>query len=69
MAKKAKDLTLKQKAVAMRAMLVELRGMCYYYPDSDSREYCAGCGHSPYNIPAHAPGCVVVRLSDLLKRV
>lgn len=51
------------------AMLLELQKLKYHHPDSDRREYCAGCGNSPYNEPAHKPDCIVPRLSALLKRV
>lgn len=35
-------------------------------PDSDRREYCVGCGQSPYWTPQHKKDCIVVDLSRLL---
>lgn len=48
-------------------LLKDIQNKVYHYPDLDAREYCAGCGKSPYNKPSHEPYCFVVRIDNILK--
>lgn len=66
---KPKQLTLQQKLTLLKDTLTLVQLKRYHYPDSDAREYCAGCGRSPYNVPAHDGDCLVVFIADVLKRV
>lgn len=56
----------KQRDIA-RNFLLELQKKTYHQPDSDSYEYCAGCGRSPYKKPAHTHDCLVVRFEKVLE--
>jgi hypothetical protein len=51
----------------LAALLVEVFKKKYHYPDSDFMEYCAGCGRSPYYVPPHTEGCLVVRIVNALR--
>jgi len=50
----------------MILMLTEVQSTMFHKPDPARGEYCNGCGKSPYNVPQHAPGCIVPRLAALL---
>jgi hypothetical protein len=52
----------------LRAMLREIQQVHYHEPDSDSHEFCDGCGRSPYNEPPHTTNCIVPRLQQLLRK-
>lgn len=49
-----------------RSIIEELSKGKYAFPNSDFHEYCAGCGRSPYNVPQHDDGCIVVRIHSVL---
>ena len=52
----------------LRKLLKELQEKKYHEPNSDHREYCAGCGRSPHQEPPHEEGCWVPRIAALLER-
>jgi hypothetical protein len=62
-------LTAKKKMALAIEMLESIHNNELRFPDSDAHEYCKGCGRSPYNVPAHADGCKVVKLALLLKAI
>ncbi len=62
-------LTLKQKVQYLKDTLVLVQTKHYHEPNSDAREYCAGCGRSPYNVPPHTGDCIVVHIQEVLKKV
>ena len=66
---KTKALTVAQKLALAKQMLKEVQRIHFHYPDSDAKEYCAGCGRSPYNVPPHDAICIVVELSETLKKL
>ena len=53
--------------LSLMSLLEQVQKQKYHQPDSDSREYCVGCGESPYR--KHEQGCMVSELAALLKRV
>lgn len=58
---------LRDKYQALRDLVLEIQKKKYHEPDSDWYEYCAGCGHSPYNYPQHKKGCLVVKVARVLR--
>lgn len=67
--KAAPKLTLKQKVKLLTDVLIKVQAKRFREPDSDAMEYCAGCGRSPYNVPTHELGCIVVEISRTLAAV
>ena len=60
---------LKEKYEKLLALVKRMRKERYHFPDSDSREYCADCQRSPYNVPPHTDDCLVVHIHKTLKEV
>ena len=60
---------LQGRVTKLRAMLVEVQRKRFHEPDSDSHEYCNGCGRSPYNEPPHKSGCLVPLIEKLLQEI
>lgn len=48
-------------------LLKEIQKKHLRLPDSDAREYCSGCGNSPYNVPDHKEGCLALKLWELFR--
>lgn len=65
MVAKKKSLTANQKVKLLTQTLEVLQKAKYHFPNSDYHEYCS-CGHSPYNIPDHKPGCLTVLVAQTL---
>lgn len=61
-----KKLTATAKVKLMSALLLDLQKAEFHFPDSDFMEYCT-CGCSPYNVPQHKPGCLTVRVHEVLQ--
>jgi len=68
-AKKKLTLTDRQKVSVLTRLLIDIREKFLHEPDSDSREYCAGCERSPYNRPQHDADCLVPRVYRTLVQV
>ena len=66
---KVAKLTLTQKVKLLAETLRKVQVVRFHEPDSDAMEYCAGCGRSPYNVPPHDPGCLVVEIYRVLALV
>ncbi len=60
-------MTLIQQVAALRSMLEAVQKHRYHEPDSDARQYCNGCGRSPYATPPHDANCLVPRIAKLLR--
>ncbi len=50
-------------------VLSAIQSKTLHKPNSDHREYCNGCGRSPYNVPPHDGDCLVPRLAALIARL
>jgi hypothetical protein len=66
MAKKATD--YKALFLECRGLLRDVQFRCFHEPDPDNREYCAGCGRSPYNVPPHTPECIVPKITAFMNK-